>query len=120
MLALSPSNWRRETFHIMSESIVIALIGVAGAVVGSIATVAASIASHWWQERVAITREKPRKDLLLGMLNKPDYQWRKLDTLMHVIGSDEPTTKRLLLEIGARASEDGQPLWGLVTRNPLP
>lgn len=104
----------------MSEPIVIALIGIAGAVVGSIATVAASIASHWWQERVAARREKPAKDLLLSMLSKPEYQWRNLDILMHVIGSDEPTTKRLLLEIGARASEDGKPLWGLVSRNPLP
>jgi hypothetical protein len=54
------------------------------------------------------------------MLQNPDYDWRKLDTLMHVIGADEQTTKRLLLEIGARASEDGQPLWGLISRNPLP
>jgi hypothetical protein len=28
-------------------------------------------------------------------------------------GADEKTTKRLLLDIGARASEDGQPKWGL-------
>lgn len=104
----------------MSEPIVIALIGVTGAVVGSIATVAASLASNWWQDRAASAREKPSKDLLLRMLNKPEFRWRNLDTLMHVIGSDQATTKRLLLEVGARASEDGQPLWGLVSRNPLP
>jgi len=38
---------------------------------------------------------------------------------MHVIGADEATTKRLLLEIGARGSEDGQDLWGLLERNPF-
>lgn len=54
------------------------------------------------------------------MLRSPKYQWRKLETLKHVIGADEETTKRLLLEVGARASEDGQPLWGLIERNPLP
>jgi hypothetical protein len=54
------------------------------------------------------------------MLKEQKYLWRTLDTLMHVIGADEKTTKRLLLEIGARASENGQPLWGLITRNPLP
>lgn len=54
------------------------------------------------------------------MLSKKEYQWRELSTLMHVIGADEETTKRLLLEVGARASEDGKSLWGLVTRNPLP
>lgn len=104
----------------MSESIVIALIGVAGAVVGSVATIAASIATHYLQEKVAAKRDKPRKGLLLDMLNRSEFQWRKLDTLMHVIGADEETTKRLLLEVGARASEDGKPLWGLISRNPLP
>lgn len=104
----------------MSESIVIALIGVAGAVIGSIATVAVQWLSHHLQESAAAKRGKPRKDLLLEMLRSPKYQWRKLETLMHVIGSDEETTKRLLLEVGARASEDGRPLWGLIERNPLP
>lgn len=37
-----------------------------------------------------------------------------------VIGADEETTKRLLLEIGARSSEDGRPLWALIRRQPLP
>lgn len=104
----------------MSESIVIALIGVAGAVIGSIATIAVQWLSHFLQERAAAKKDKPRKDLLLEMLCSPKYQWRKLETLMHVIGADEETTKRLLLEIGARASEYGQPLWGLIKRNPLP
>lgn len=104
----------------MNESIVIALIGVAGAVIGSIATVAVQWLSHYLQESAAAKRDKPRKYLLLEMLQSPKYQWRKLETLMHVIGSDEETTKRLLLEVGARASEDGQPLWGLIERNPLP
>jgi hypothetical protein len=104
----------------MSESIVIALIGVFGAVIGSIATVAVQWLSHCLREKTAAKRDKQRKDLLLEMLRAPQYQWRKLETLMHVIGADEETTKRLLLELGARASEDGQPLWGLIERNPLP
>lgn len=104
----------------MSESIIIALIGVAGAVIGSIATLAAQWLSHCLQQCAAAKRDKPRKELLLKMLQTPKYQWRKFETLMHVIGADEETTKRLLLEVGARASEDGQQLWGLITRNPLP
>jgi hypothetical protein len=104
----------------MSESIVIALIGVSGAVIGSIATVAVQWLSHCLQEKAAAKRDKPRKDLLLEMLRAPQYQRRKLETLRHVIGADEEITKRLLLELGARASEDGQPLWGLIERNPLP
>lgn len=98
----------------MSESIVIALIGTAGAVIGSIGTIAVQLLSHFLQERVVVKRDKLRKDLLLRMLQSSKYQWRKLETLMHVIGADEETTKRLLLEVGARASEDGQVLWGLI------
>jgi hypothetical protein len=104
----------------MSEPIVIALIGIAGAVIGSVATIAGNVALHCLKERAAVKREKPQRDLLVAMLKHADYQWRKLDTLMHVIGVDEKTAKRLLLEVGARASEDGQPLWGLIERNPLP
>lgn len=104
----------------MSESIIIAIIGVSGAVIGSVATVAVQWLSFFLQEKKTAKLDKPRKDLLLTMLSAQQYQWRRLDTLSHVIGSDEETTKRLLLEIGARASEDGQHLWGLVERNPLP
>lgn len=104
----------------MSESIVIALIGVAGAVVGSVATITAGVVAHFLERKAAEKRDKPRKVLLLEMLSKPEYTWRQFGTLMHVIGADEETTKHLLLEIGARASEDGKSLWGLVSRNPLP
>ena len=104
----------------VSESLVIALIGVAGAVIGSAATMAGSILLHCMKERAAAKRDEPRKKLLLEMLGNPEHQWRKFETLMHVIGADEKTTRNLLLAVGARASEDGQPLWGLVSRNPLP
>ncbi|MCC5886787.1 MAG: hypothetical protein JJT88_10165 [Gammaproteobacteria bacterium] len=89
-------------------------------IIGSIATVAAGLASHWWKDRQAVRRDQPRKTLLLRMFENREHSWRRLDTLMHVIGADEETTKRLLLELGARASEDGKPLWGLIARNPLP
>lgn len=104
----------------MNESIIIALIGVTGAVIGSVATVAVQWLAHCLQEMASAKRDKPRKDLLRNMLRSPKYKWRNLDTLKHVVGADEETTKRLLLELGARASEDGLPLWGLVERNPLP
>lgn len=38
---------------------------------------------------------------------------------MHVIGADESTTKQLLLEIGARGSEDKQELWGMIKHHPF-
>src|SRR6266704_5343844 len=102
----------------MSEPIVIALIGIAGAVVGSVATISGSIVLHCLKERAAVKREKPQRDLLLEMLKRPEYQWRKLETLMHVIGAYEKTTKRLFLEVDARDSKDDQPLRRLKNHNP--
>jgi hypothetical protein len=46
-------------------------------------------------------------------------RWWELHTLMHVIGADEETTKRLLIEIGARGSEDGKDFWGLIKHHPF-
>jgi thymidine phosphorylase len=103
----------------MTEPVVIALIGVAGAVVGSLATLAGNFLIHWLEEQSQAKKEQPARELLEEMLNHKMHTWRKLETLMHVIGADEETTKRLLLELGARASEDGQPLWALKSRAPL-
>lgn len=104
----------------MSEPFLIALIGVSGAVIGSIATVAVTWLRHYLAEKCQKKLDQPRRDLLLEMLKHKSHKWRSLDTLMHVIGADEETTIRLLLDVDARASEDGQRLWGLKSRNPLP
>ena len=103
----------------MSEPIIISLIGVGGAVVGSIATMAGNFLMHWLKERSESKKEKAARELLSEMLNHNVHKWRNLEILMHVIGADEEKTKRLLLEIGARASEDGQPMWALKSRAPL-
>ena len=103
----------------MTESFVIALIGVGGAVIGSVATLAGNFLMHWLKNRDEKNKEKPARGLLTEMLNDREYTWRKLDTLKHVIGANEETTKRLLLEVGARASEDGKDLWALKSRAPL-
>jgi hypothetical protein len=36
-----------------------------------------------------------------------------------VIGADEETTKRLLIEVGARRSENDDGLWGLIENHPF-
>lgn len=103
----------------MSETVVVAIVGLVSAVVGSLLTLAGNIMGHCLKERAEAKRDAPRKQLLLQMLQHSEYGWRSLETLAHVIGADDDTTKRLLLEVGARASEDGKQLWGLI-RNPLP
>jgi len=100
----------------MNTKIVVALIGMGGVIAGSFL---ASVWQYWFQERPRQKADKERKKLLVRMLEDSRFTWRKLETLKHVIGADDETTKRLLLEVGARASEDGEPLWGLINRNPF-
>jgi hypothetical protein len=61
-----------------------------------------------------------RKSLLKSMLTDDKYEWRSLVVLSHVVGADEEKTKRLLLELSARASEDGTSKWALISRVGLP
>jgi predicted acylesterase/phospholipase RssA len=88
-----------------------------GAIVGSLSTV---LFTEYLKSRRADRLDAARQDLLTRMLQDKRFSWRKLETLAHVIGADENTAKRLLLEVGARASEDGSETWGLISRNPLP
>jgi hypothetical protein len=96
---------------------VTAIIGLVGVLVGFLG----NVVTQWLKERSLAKKDRPRKRLLLKMLedNRFPQHWRSLDTLMHVIGANEETTKRLLLEIGARGSEDQQELWGLVKFHPF-
>ena len=54
----------------MTEPIIIALIGVAGAIVGSIATLAGNFLLHWMQDRSKAKMEEPARELLREMLNQ--------------------------------------------------
>lgn len=107
-------------FTVKNNQMVSALIGLLGALIGSAGTIVSQWLIHHLKERKSVQLDASRKKLLIKMLRSKKYPWRKLETLMHVIGADEENTKRLLLEVGARASEDGRPLWGLIERNPLP
>lgn len=104
----------------MSDNIIIALIGVIGAVIGSISTLMGQWLVHYLKRRDEIQKDELRRNLLKKMLEDERFEWRSFKTLMHVIGSDEQKTQQLLLEIGARASEDGQELWALISKKPLP
>lgn len=99
-----------------------ALIGFGGVVVGAVFVFLAAMVPHYLQERARAKKDEPRKRLLLQLLEDDRFpnRWRTFETLQHVIGADEETTKRLLIEVGARASEDGKKLWGLMKYHPLP
>jgi hypothetical protein len=102
------------------EKLLIAVIGLIGVVVGSIISVVGTLLLHCLQEKAKAKSDEPRKNLLREMLRDPRFDWRSLETLSHVIGADEATTKKLLIQVGARASEDGKGVWGLLEKHPLP
>jgi hypothetical protein len=100
-----------------------AIFGMIGVIVGAAITALSNLLIHYMRQRSKSKADKPRKKLLLTMLRDrtPPHQqgWRNFTTLQHVIGADDKTARRLLLEIGARASEDGQDLWALLEDHPL-
>jgi len=99
----------------------IAIIGLIGAIVGAAITIAGNVLLHWLKTRKESTLDKARIKLLKKLLDAK--QWRYLSTLSRVIGADEDTTRRLLIEAGARSSEkerrDGKESWGLISKNPI-
>ena len=103
----------------MSENLLIALVAAGGVAVGAVISTLGQIAVAAYHEHQTRCRNEDRRKLLRQMLDDQAHDWRKLDTLRHVIGCDVDTTKQLLLEIGARASENGTDSWAYIKRHPL-
>lgn len=99
----------------------IAVVGAVGVVAGAVLTVAGTLLLHRLQNTPRRELDKTRSALLRRMLDDARFaqRWRKLDTMARVIGADEAETKRLLIELGARGSENDDGLWGLLEHHPL-
>lgn len=99
----------------------ISIVGLAGVIVGAIITAAGNFLLHWFKDRPHRKLDESRKKILEKMLRDTRFKdrWRKITTLSRVVGADEETTKRLLIEIGARGSEKDDGLWGLLEYHPL-
>lgn len=104
----------------MCKDIEVAVIGFSGVFLGAFTTALGTYCAARSKQAAQRELDKSRQRLLTTMLEDQAFTWRKLDTLKHIIGADDATTIRLLLRSGARASEDGQDLWGLISRNPFP
>ena len=97
----------------------IGLVGVFGAIIGSILTIFGNLALEWFKNRSQKKLDKFRQRILKKMLEDESYKWRNLSTLSAVIGCDEETTKNHLIAIGARGSENNNGKWGLISLHPL-
>lgn len=106
---------------IADTSFWVSVIGFVGVVVGAVITVAGNLVLHWFQDKPRRELDEKRKKLLEKMLRDSRFKehWRKLTTLSRVVGADEETTERLLIELGARGSEKDDDLWGLLEYHPL-
>ena len=104
---------------VTDSSFLIAFIGFAGVIVGSLTTIVGNIIIEWFknksQKKLDLARQKLLKELLLDQA----YQWRSISTLSAVIGCSEEQTKNHLIAISARGSELNDGKWGLISRHPL-
>lgn len=102
---------------------------VAG-IIGGVIVISIQTGYKWLiEDRPKRKLEERRKAMLTTLLtpaNMPmnragnrKVEWRTFETLKNVIGADEATAKRLLIEIGARASTKGGEKWALESNKPL-
>ena len=104
-----------------NHSYFVAIAALIGVFAGSILTICGNLFLHWLQKRPQKKLEAKQRKMLIKMLEDERFpeQWRKLSTLSSVIGSNNETTKRLLIEVEARGSESNNELWGLIKHHPL-
>jgi hypothetical protein len=59
-----------------------------------------------------------RRRHLREMLDEPNDEWRRLETLRRAVGASEDRTRDLLVQVGARGSvqRSGPEVWGLISR----
>ena len=104
----------------MASRWAVVVAAAAGGILGVAGTLASTWLSDYLKNRRSDKLDDARKKILRQMLEDQRFEWRKVSTLAHVIRADVDQDKRLLLEIDARASEDGTDMWGLVSRHPFP
>jgi len=103
------------------STLAVAIVGLVGVIIGALISILGNVLLYYLQNKHKDTLDDLRKGLLLKMLesDRSPNKWRKLETLSRVIGADDETTKRLLIEIEARGSESESNSWGLIKYHPL-
>lgn len=93
--------------------------GLGGIIVGASLQIFAHIGKKLYDERKQTALEISQKKMLVSMLDKNKSKWRKFETLSRVIGANDQTTRRLLIEVGARGNELDADVWALIKNKPL-
>jgi len=99
-----------------------AWVGVIGALVGGLITLAGTLLTHHLQSRKQSRIDAARKKLLKTTLQGAGGAgWMSIGTLAQIVGADLEATRALLIEIDARGSmKTDKEMWSLISRNPLP
>ena len=96
-------------------------VGIIGVAVGGGLQMLGDFLKHRRENMIQKVTDDKRKSYLQKMLDNPGPSgWRKMDTLSGVIGASREETARLLIEVGARASETGNDTWAYTKDKPLP
>ena len=95
------------------------LAALFGSCVGGMGTFGATWLNVHLSRKKPDPAEEATKRLLRELLEHPIIDWQHLHTLSNVVGLDDQSVRRLLLEIGARGSTKDGDFWGLVSRHPL-
>jgi hypothetical protein len=96
-------------------------LSILGVFIGSAITLMGQWLKHRWENSEARNRDNGRKTLLRQMLDNPGLDgWRKMTTMSRVIGATRDETARLLIDVGARASETEVDVWAYLKNKPLP
>ena len=103
----------------MGESWTVVVAAIGGGAVGILGPIIKAFVDDHLAHKRGDPLEEARKKVLLDMLeNGPE--WRNIGTLCDVIGANPGEARKLLLQVGARGSERGNDMWGLISRNPFP
>jgi hypothetical protein len=96
-------------------------VGIIGVVVGGGIQMLSDFLKHRRENMSQKVTDEKRKSYLREMLDNPGPTgWRTMGTLSGVIGASRDETARLLIEVGARASETGNDTWAYTKDKPLP
>ena len=104
-----------------ATSLSVAVVGLMGTVVAALIIAGGTVLLYHLQDRHRRKLDRGRKEILLKMLRDERHpgRWRKISTMSRVVGADEEVTKRLLIDVGARGSEQDDGLWGLIEYHPF-